>query len=285
MGIDINCARFLLWSRKHGVDFSSTVTLGRQNILLRPSQLEKAAHNFALEEKVFSTTLKIAAESKYAEPLFKCLGATDVQSIDANAYEEATIIHDMNLPISGQRQFSCLFDGGTLEHVFNLRTSFENCMRLVLPGGHLIHILPANNFFGHGFYQFSAEFFYRLYGSDNGFDVKKVLLVEDCPGGRWLEVPDPSSVRRRIVYSNVLPTNVYVLVQKIEETRELSKLPHQSDYEQVSWKGGIGSASGHTMLRDFVRNSLPEGIGRAILVLKHLLTQNRDLKSFDVNSI
>jgi hypothetical protein len=90
-------------------------------------------------------------------------------------------------------------------------------------------------------------------------------------------------VGRRVIYSNVLPTNVYVLVQKLAEARDLSKLPHQSDYEQVSWMGGIGSASRHAALRDFVRNSLPGSVGRTILVLKHLLTQNRDLKLFDVN--
>lgn len=282
MGIDINTARFLLWSRKHGVDFSSTVTLGRQNVFLRPEQLERAVRRSSMSGAISPRDLQEAAASKYADALFACLGASEVESVDANAYEHATIIHDMNVPICGNRRFSCLYDGGTLEHVFNVRTSFENCMKLVGQGGHLLHVVPANNFFGHGFYQFSAEFFYRLYGAENGFQVKKVFLVEDCPGGRWLEVPDPASVKRRIVFSNVLPTNLYVVVQKLAETTELSRFPQQSDYEQLSWVGGIGSASGHAALRDFVRNSLPEKFGRAILVLKHLLSKNPDLRIVDI---
>jgi hypothetical protein len=156
-------------------------------------------------------------------------------------------------------------------------------MKLVAKGGHLLHVVPANNFFGHGFYQFSAEFFYRLYGAENGFEVKKVLLVEDCPGGKWLEVPDPASVKRRILFSNVLPTYLYVIARKVAETTGLSRFPQQSDYEQLSWVGGIGSASRHAVLRDFVRNSLPEGFGRAILVLKHLLSKNPDLRPVDID--
>jgi hypothetical protein len=284
MGIDINGAKFLFWSRSHGVNFGSTVTLGRQNLFLQSNQLEKLVLGLHGEKTTNSSTnIRAMAESKFAEPLFRYLGATEIQSIDANAYEDATIIHDMNLPIKVDRQFSCLFDGGTLEHVFNSLTSFENCMKLVRSGGHLIHILPANNFFGHGFYQFSAEFFYRLYGGDNGFRVKKVLLVEDCPGGRWLEVPDPLCVKRRITYSNVLPTNLYVLVEKVEEIHKLKKIPYQSDYEQISWEGKLTSGTSYATLRDLVRNRLPMQLGRTFLVLKHLLARNRDLTIFDVN--
>jgi hypothetical protein len=283
MGIDINTAKFLLWSRNNGVDFSSTVTLGRQNLFLRWNQLERAARGFSMDGGMSLPALKKAASGKYADLLFACLGATEVQSIDANAYESATIIHDMNVPIAGGRQFSCLFDGGTLEHVFNVRTSFENCMKLVAKGGHILHAVPANNFFGHGFYQFSAEFFYRLYGAEAGFEVKNVFLVEDCPGGKWLQVPDPKSVKRRIIFSNVLPTNIYVVVRKVAETCELSKFPQQSDYEQLSWLGGIGSVSKHAALRDFVRNSLPAKLSRTILVLKHLFSQNPDLRRIDID--
>ena len=283
MGIDINTARFLLWTRKHGVDFSSTVTLGRQHMLLRPSQLEKAARGLSMDGNVSLSALAAAARSMYGDSFFECLGARDVQSIDASGYEQATIIHDMNLPIQSAREYSCVFDGGTLEHVFNVRTSFENCMRLVRVGGHVLHVLPSNNFFGHGFYQFSAEFFYRLYGAENGFEVRKLLLVEDCPGGKWLDVPDPSRLKRRIVFSNSLPTNVFVLARKLAQMSGISKIPQQSDYEELSWIGRTGSVSRHALLRDFVRNSLPGAVGRVLLTLKHWTSRNRDIMAIDID--
>jgi 2-polyprenyl-3-methyl-5-hydroxy-6-metoxy-1,4-benzoquinol methylase len=55
-----------------------------------------------------------------------------------------------------------VFDGGTLEHIFDYPTAIKNCMKMVKPGGHLLLTTPANNWFGHGFYQFSPELFYSF---------------------------------------------------------------------------------------------------------------------------
>ncbi len=285
MGIDINGARFLLWSRKQGVDFSSTVTLGRQSINLRWAQLRDAVKRMSMDGQVSLSTLERAVQGVHAEEFLECLGAKRVDSVDASAYEGATIIHDMNLAGLADGEYSCLVDGGTLEHVFNVRASFENCMNLVRVGGHIVHMLPANNFFGHGFFQFSAEFFYRLYGKENGFLVKKVLLGEECPGGKWLEVANPSLVKRRVLFSNALPTSVYVLIQKISDSAGMVKLPQQSDYEDLNWVGQEeGTLSRSAGLRNFVRNTLPASLGRSLLICRHLVGSKRDLHPFDFNA-
>ena len=59
-------------------------------------------------------------------------------------------------------QFDVVYDGGTLEHVFNFPVALRNAMELLRPGGRLFTIHTcANNLCGHGFYQFSRELFYR----------------------------------------------------------------------------------------------------------------------------
>ena len=65
----------------------------------------------------------------------------------------------MNTPIYGslKNRFSALLDAGTIEHVFNFPQAIRNCMEMVKVGGHFIQVTVANNFIGHGFYQFSPE--------------------------------------------------------------------------------------------------------------------------------
>ena len=77
----------------------------------------------------------------------------------------------MNLPIGDdlKRKFSVVIDGGTLEHVFNFPVAIKNCMQMLDVGGHFFVHTMANNFMGHGFYQFSPELFYRVFSPENGF--------------------------------------------------------------------------------------------------------------------
>ena len=112
-----------------------------------------------------------AGSGGYAEEFLKRLGAKETISIDASAYEGASLVHDMNLPIGDdlKRRFSVVIDGGTLEHVFNFPVAIKNCMQMVDVGGHFFVHTMANNFMGHGFYQFSPELFYRVFSPENGF--------------------------------------------------------------------------------------------------------------------
>src|SRR5438477_418150 len=79
--------------------------------------------------------------------------------------------HDMNEPIPDKfkETYTAVLDGGSLEHVFNFPVAIKNCMEMVKVGGHYLAITPANNFFGHGFYQFSPELYFTVLSKENGF--------------------------------------------------------------------------------------------------------------------
>ena len=115
MGVDTHVLRLLSESRKGGLSFSSTIMIGRQNYwALNPSDLCSALG-------IKSEDASALFEQRYIEPLLKRLGAVRIESLDNSAFEQATVIHDLNEPIPEhlKASFSCVFDGGALEHVFN----------------------------------------------------------------------------------------------------------------------------------------------------------------------
>jgi hypothetical protein len=80
-----------------------------------------------------------------------------VVTLDNSAYEGAAIVIDLNAPLPDalKNRFTAVIDGGCLEHIFNFPQAIKNSMEMLSIGGHFLGITPANNFCGHGFYQFS----------------------------------------------------------------------------------------------------------------------------------
>ncbi|MFO0478775.1 MAG: hypothetical protein ACK50L_08400 [Bacteroidota bacterium] len=237
MGLNHRGTKLLLYSKSIGVDFNKTITIGRQGLHLDKESLRNNLNSFNILEKDLEKVFSI--ESGFAEPFIKLLGATDVHSIDASNYESSTFVHDMNLPIleSLKGKYSAVIDGGSLEHIFNFPVAIKNCMEMVKLGGHFIGITPANNFFGHGFFQFSPELFFRIFSAENGFKIEKLFFYNDKSGSSWFEVKDPNEVKKRVILSNTYPSNLFVLAKKMKDTEVFLKYPQQSDYENISWEG------------------------------------------------
>lgn len=144
-----------------------------------------------------------------------------------------TYIHDMNIeiPSSLDEQFTTVLDGGTLEHIFSFPTAIRNCMRMVVPGGHLLVTSPANNQAGHGFYQFSPELDFRLFSPAFGFQVEEMLISEPIRRKpRWYQVLDPAAVGRRCQFSSRQAAYLFVRAQRVGPVPAFDLAPQQSDY-------------------------------------------------------
>lgn len=245
MGFDYNTTRFVLFSKKLGVDIRRPVTLGRQSLFLHPKELNHILKAFGVamtaeeESHIYEGSDLAEGVSPPADRFLEYLGAESVDSIDASGYEGATILHDMNLPIPEpyHGRYSAIIDGGTLEHIFNLPVAIENCMKLLRPGGHMIGISPCNNFLGHGFYQFSPEFFFRLYSEANGFRTSIMVLTEVKSRGDWYEIPDPDVIKRRLVLKSQGESYLMVIAEKLRTGAGIHSMPQQSDYENALWEG------------------------------------------------
>lgn len=233
MGLDINGVRLLLVAKSLGTDFKDVVTIGRQGLYVTEKQLEDEFlfFNMPYKEKA------VATGGGYSEKLFALLGAQEIQSIDNSDYEAATITHDMNKPIPEElkRRFSVVVDAGTLEHVFNYPVAIKNCMELLKEGGTFISITPANNFMGHGFYQFSPELFFSIFTRGNGFSLLKLFISEIYGDSPWYEVSKPKGGNAgRVTLINHHSTFLMCIAKRVDGACEPFRIrPQQSDYVEA----------------------------------------------------
>jgi hypothetical protein len=118
-------SQFLINCREAGVSFARTLTLGHQALLLDARAALRLLMRFSRVTPELEAM--IAKGHGYADGFFEALGAEELICTDVSDYEGATLIHDMNapLPAAYAGKFDLVFDGGTLEHIFNFRARFE----------------------------------------------------------------------------------------------------------------------------------------------------------------
>lgn len=249
MGIDVHGLSFLRYAKKL-CNFGKTITIGRQAIDANESVVRTS----------IATNANYRNERYCEQLLIDYFGSTVVDSIDNSSFEGASIVHDMNqaLPPNVQSLYETVIDGGCLEHIYNIPQALKNCSLLCKHGGQIVHILPANNFCGHGFWQFSPELFFSLYSVENGYQDTEVFLADLSDSSRWYKVRPPEGGRRVNVYSS---TQIYVLVRTVLGRGAFSHSNvQQSDYV-FEWTSGPtnamngGKPAERNMIVRFVRQS------------------------------
>ena len=231
VGLDCAAANFLCAAKMSGVDFSQTLMIGRQAYISQTKTIDKIGNIVGVDCQRF----KPYESSGFVEWFFELLGAKEVSSLDGCDFEGATYVCDLNHPTPAHlsNRFSTVFDGGTMEHVFNIPQLLKNCMGMVRIGGHYLVLTVANNFMGHGFWQFSPDLFFRILSPDNGYEMKAVLLHEVLPNAPWYIVRDPLEVRRVVELINNTPTYVFAIAKRLALKEILAKPPLQSDYVET----------------------------------------------------
>lgn len=232
--------------------------IGRQHLYLTR---EEASSCPTL--RPFAETLETLRNESggYSEAFLRELGAREVASLDYSEYEGATLLHDLNQPVPQEwdEQYDMILDGGSLEHVFQFPTALASCMRMVKKGGHFVTITPSNNFSGHGFYQFSAELFFRVFSRENGFSLPLVAFAEARRGGKIYRVDDPAKLRRRVLFGGRGPLLLLVVARREEICPIFARSLAQSGYAQV-WQDGVASHGNQkrrlAMFRKFLPNFL-----------------------------
>jgi SAM-dependent methyltransferase len=237
MGLDIHALKLLLSAKRRGVRFDRVLTFGRIELAVLPARAAELLHAEGLPD---AELLALGREPApwFAEPIFRALGATEIVSLDASAYQSASIVHDMNQPIPERyrEQFDVVFDGGSIEHVFNFPVAIRNCMEIIRQGGSLFIHTAANNCMGHGFYQFSPELFYRVFAPVNGYRVERMILHGSGPYGSWYEVADPAVIHSRVELISFMPTQMLLHARRSEIVPIFAQAPQQSDYVE-EWSG------------------------------------------------
>lgn len=97
------------------------------------------------------------------DPIIRDLGFDPVYLDMANKRGFERVV-DLNYPLPADLhgRFDTVFDGGTLEHCFNIGQGFRNVALALKPDGFAIHINPVTHM-NHGFYCVSPTLYHSFY--------------------------------------------------------------------------------------------------------------------------
>jgi len=172
-----------------------------------------------------------------------------VDHLDASGYQGAAIIQDMNLPLTDENRalsgcYDVILDGGSLEHFFDVPQAIRNYDSFLKVGGFIYISTNANNHFGHGFYQFSSELFYRVFSEENGYEMLDCILEEHpllaaeiSSSRRYFDAVDPATLHRRTQFISNRPVLIHCVARKQRDV-EMCRSLIQSDYQEAWSESG-----------------------------------------------
>ncbi len=218
-----------------------TLMLGRQSFGIQTQyrkEYERALKVHGIDGKRFD----FLQQDGYSEALMSKLGFGEMETLDFSDYEGATIIHDLNKlpPKKLEKKFDLIFDGGTIEHVFNVPNALEAVLRMLKPGGRFVSANGLNGWYGHGMYQFNPELvwtFWKRACNCKVIDCRAIPVEPNLEFGH-VTFEDPALTGHRLRLKNKIGPGRTYLYYEVEKTKE-SHLPDfalQSDYE-ATWQG------------------------------------------------
>ena len=223
-----------------------SLMLGRQNYFYQREKRKNWRWKSVYCEDNFQNALNaaglpfkaadLAQDDGFAEKLLRTLGFGEVESLDFSDFEAATLIWDLNTPVprDWHNQFDFMFDGGTIEHVFNVPVAFQNVYDMLRVGGRFVAATPINGWPGHGIYQFGPEIVWSFWHRTKQCKVHRCMALSR-DGSASLHMPDPAVLGKRTEWTDQLdqfPAGPVYMWYDVEKTTDLIKdqTAQQSDY-------------------------------------------------------
>jgi len=243
MGISIPSLRHLLSLKKIGAIQGDILLLGRMSPQFSTRRFKKTLDRLAIpyrdtfQERGFD---EIFRHNPTDIEVFKAIGFSNVFSLDVNGYENADFVWDLNFPINKElrSRFDFVYDGGTIEHIFNFPQVLQNLHDLLKPEGFIFHENPANNFVDHGFYQFSPSVFYDYYSANNYELISSLLCRVSRRKNRsyraFRYLPVRFESKSYGGWGRAMLSNIVVV--KKHSLSSSGKLPQQSRYTEIFWQ-------------------------------------------------
>ncbi|MBX9686099.1 MAG: class I SAM-dependent methyltransferase [Candidatus Obscuribacterales bacterium] len=185
MGIDNIQAEMILHEHAYKPLQGRVLTVGRQTVSVMPEQLAALLKAYKLPQRselfeIDRTTVHthMHHEQMTDASFFLSFADCTVQAVDISDYEGAEIVHDIGQPVpdSLKNQFDFIYDGSTLDNVFNPAQSIANLSSMLRPGGRL---LLHNWCSGHSAaYVLLSPDWYMDFFSLNNYADCKVYVVE-----------------------------------------------------------------------------------------------------------
>src|ERR1035438_7105267 len=117
----------------------------------------------------------------HARTFFGMMGLDGYVDLDCSAHDQPQILQDLNQPIPDDlaERFGLILDGGTVEHILDVRQGISNVQRMCKVGGWVIHLSPLSSCpdFDHGYLYPSPMLFHDVYAA-NGFDQFHCTILQ-----------------------------------------------------------------------------------------------------------
>ncbi len=206
MGINFKTFKWLEKNINH--ENLSLGVIGRQDLNLDNFEKKKIGSKFFLNNDNYADSF-----------LLKKLKLSKIISFDKSNYEKPTFIKNFEKEIYHDHKFDIFFDGGSLQHIYNIPKALENINKLTKIGGKILHTVVFNNFQGFGLYQLSPEIFFSIYSEKNGFENTKIYLVNNDDDKYWYRVSSLNSGEKYNFKSNG-QLSIFVSTEKKIEVKE-----------------------------------------------------------------
>ena len=230
MGIDFGQLKFFDACYAHDCIKNPVLALGSLNIQETPQDV------VAFAEASNYTDLLVAPSVKSL--FFARYGISEYRDCDLNGSAEINLDLSQPIPKEYVGNLGSVLNGGTVEHIFDLRQVFENIHLMVRPGGAMLHLVPIT-WYNHGFINFNPLFFQSLSEVNNysvlvegfyflsgippeGKGNPKVCLVRGGP-------EDEDSIRKvlELFESSRLPANSMYLIALRKNSDSKFLCPYQ----------------------------------------------------------
>ena len=270
-------ARILVREHLHKPLQGSVLTLGRQTIAMNYPELFQLFHqegyhpNQDLINQIDITYDKVTRVGKNTgfitdDVFFGLFGIKQLAVLDVSRYEDCHIVHDLNRPIPDELygQFDFIIDGGTFDHLFDLRTCFENVVKMLKPNGRIFQWNAASNFTGAAYLSFGPDLFFDYYVLNQFADCKVYIAeVDDMAQGQdW----DLYEFMGNDAYGHFHSDRLQMVIVLAEKNRDSTwhRFPIQSQYRNdISWEP---YRSGMQRLHGSSRRSLTAPICKPIQI-------------------
>lgn len=233
MAINRDAFELICWAKRQSQSpWDQVLTLGRQAVVLQPWDLTDWKETSG-GKLAFDSFLNRNEDASAGEELIKHLGANHVNSMDVSAYEGASILHNLNQPVPEHLRlsFDMVYDGGTLEHVFDYPEALRNALSMVKEGGWFLSITPSNMWCGHGFYQLGPDVFRTILTAANGFELRfMAFALSTFSKEYWIWDPAPGKENGRLGTFSKHPACLLIAAKRISPALPEKLSVEQPDY-------------------------------------------------------
>jgi hypothetical protein len=192
MGIAFSFLPFLDACQKMGAIQSPLLAIG--SLTLHES--DEAIRSQAEENRYLS----LEKERSVRALMRDRYGVADYVDCDLNGLADITIDFGQPLDARFRGRFNSILNGGTLEHVFDVRQAMANVHDLIRVGGSMIHLAPVT-WMNHAFININPKMF-RAIAEANGYAV----LVEAFYAPRGAASPEASEYAVKFVTNMTDPS-------------------------------------------------------------------------------